>query len=319
MEAPTDPLEASLQTLSAYRAVLATNPLETSNLSSLPKEVRQKDKGGSGPNTLLVLYGDSSGVTAQICKTDCDPNVRITVYGGMEAIEITTSSRGLGVAVQPTFRSSKLVFSTYHTILAVLNELTGYHKLPLEWAAWWILANRSKLTTIDCYTSFIDKKFPSRFLDVNAVMVALEGHHVGVYVPGSTPTILDTTGRIVEGTSSEAAGKPCKDAVPIPIIFIRRSGSLNEQGHPVYYVSSGEVACSTAIKTCHFRIKSTEAVLMEAKPTILDAYNTLRLVQRLLDTNFLVPIPYLNIQEAKRVADLFTEAEFAAKEPKLGH
>jgi hypothetical protein len=155
----------------------------------------------------------------------------------------------------------------------------------------------------------VDKKFPSRFFSAETILMALEGYHIGVYTPGSTPKILYTSGKHEQDPAS-------RDAVPVPIIFIRRSSSAKEKG-PVYYVYSGEKACIEALKSCHFRIKSTEAIPLEMKPVCLDASNIACLVDKLLNTHFFVPIPYLMAREVDKVAELFSESIFSSKSSRL--
>jgi hypothetical protein len=302
---------AALDVISTYRALsdkslIVTDKKEiptllASNLLSIPANVEIKEDISCGPHTRLLLYGDEKRLCAKKCQTDADPNVRVVVYAGMKAFEITTSSRGLEVKQTLKFESKKLLFASYHSILAVLQELVIVHELPLEWSACWILMNRAKLLIYDSYVSFSSKQLPIRPLTPANVLIALEGHNIGAFVSNTTPKLLDTMGKIVQGTGNSEP----KDAVPIPYSFVRRSSSVEKNGDPIYYMCSGYDNCEKAIKICHFRAKEHMDMIK------LDASSIVYLVEKLLDKSYiLLPLPYLHVNEANRVADMLNPESY---------
>jgi hypothetical protein len=311
---PSRLVEDGLAVLSAYRALVATDALRTSNVASLPQDVRKLERGGSGPHVRLVLFGDSKGVQAHSSRTDADPSLISTIYGGSKAFVITTASRGapLSEAQAPSFRSVSLSFSAYHSLFAALQELVAVHELPLEWAACWVLMNRHRIPCFDCYVSFASRDFPLRPMTAEAALIALEGHNLGAYLPREPLRLLDTRGDVFIGSSS-TQGVPSRspglaqqgsDAIPIPTAFIRRASKPDAKGDPRYCACAGAERCEVAIRLYHLRAKDAA----DPKMVDLDAANALRLVEGLLKTHILLPLPYLRISEAHRACELVDEA-----------
>jgi len=294
-----DSVQSALLMLSAYRSISSTQALDKTNPLLLPQQVRITDKGGVGPRKRILVFGDNKGVEAHIANTDSAPSVRMCVHIGLLAFEIVTSSRGTTGVAQQHMDITKLNFEAYSSLLVLLKELVAIHQLPVEWAACWLLQNSNK---IPLYDSYVKCGTTARHLGVNRlrtagqVLVTLEGHNIGAYLPNSSPKLIS----VISVHNSEANSE-AKDAVPLPLLFIRRSSRVMEDNAPYYFACSGEEACEQAIHKYHFHTKTAEP-----KMRGLDASNVARLVEKMLQTHILIPLPYLSISESRRSAELFS-------------
>lgn len=286
----------ALTTLSAYRAIDKVSPLATSNPLLLPETARTRNNGGVGPRMRLLVYGDAKGVSVHTSMTDSPVVVRPMTYANLPAFEIVTTAHGTEGKPQPTFESSKLRFEVYTSLLVVLKELVGLHKLPLEWAACWLLQRAHRIRLYDSYV-VLGTRPPVRLTSADDVLVALEGRDVAAYLPGSIPRLVNT--EPATGSATGSAGGEA-DAIPVPVLFIRRSSKSTPDGDPRYYACSGEDECERAIRVCHYHIKEDP----EVKMRIQEAGNIARLVQKLLATHLLMPLPYLHAEEGHRAAEL---------------
>lgn len=307
--ASSDSVSDALLTLSAYRLVLAQDLHAASNLGTLPEDVKVEAKGGLGPRWRLLLFGDEKGVRGHKSMTACEKEVRAGCFAGVDSIEITTASHGFQKKVEGSLGVRELSFASYHSTLAVLADLVVVHERPLEWAAVWVLRHRHELRLYDCYTSFTaPRRFPLRPGTAAAVLIALEGHNVGAYVKGSSPRVLDTSGAVLcEGDldAEQCRGVPAdgksgaRDAIPIPLLYLRRSSKSDADGAPQYYACSGLSVCEEAIRVCHLRLGGDSPPMKS-----LSAGDVARLVERLLESHVFLPIPYLRVSEASRAKEL---------------
>ena len=336
-----DKIQDVLDILSLYRTVISRPITSNSNLNVLPPtntgslsnegerksvlgNLRMKDKGGYGPRTRLLLYGDETGISCHKSMTDSIEVVRLLSYVNMDAFEIVTSHhlKNTGVTPnnsvlsieqrrtshvkEPEFNEKQLTFLSYHTLLAVLHDLVIVNEIPTEWAAIWILKNKQKIHIYDCYVSFANNKFPLRPITSSAVMIALEGQMIGAYPFNYTPKLLDTKGNEVDRSKKKSSkdspnNEIAVDILPIPLLVIRKSSKLSDDGQPRYYACSGEEDCHNIIESAHFRMKKNT----ELHTKLLDASNIIRLVMKLLKTHIFLPIPYFRITEIDRCNELF--------------
>jgi hypothetical protein len=303
----------ALTLLSAYRAVDAAAVTANTNPQSIPADVRVTDGGGVGPRMRLLIYGDRNGLCVRTALTDSPVTLKVTTYANLPTFEIVTSERGVKPRAYPTFTADRLSYRAYTSILSVLKEMVAAHDLPLEWSACWVLRNRHSLRLYDSYipslpvqpptlpgtSTTLPSTLPStqpwiRCDTPGSALIALEGYNVGVYLPGTTPRMVSTLG------GSAERSQPV-DAIPVPVLYIRRSTQPTaEDGSPRYYACSGEGECEKAVRLFHFRIKDEPEVKMRK----LDASNVARLVERMLQTHLVMPLPYLKPAEVERMAEI---------------
>lgn len=280
----------SLTVFTAYQCITDTPLLEKSNPLLIPNGIRITDKGGVGPFKRLLIFGDSKRVEVHTSSTDSENGVRACVHASLPAFEIVTKSRGNSDSPKPNIDETKLSFDGYSCSLAVLKDLVSVQGITVEWAACWLLQNSDKICVYDSYVK-CGKLTNTRLKTPAQVLIALEAHNIGAYLPNSNPSVVNIN----------TDEKQFKEVIPVPLLFIRKSSRKDSNGYPIYNACSGEQTCEQAVRLCHFHMKS------DVKMRVLDASNIARLVIKMLDTHIFMPIPYLAISDANNSHKLFAD------------